>query len=193
MKDFSSSLRLHKEHEGIVVRCSLPGDAHTIANYFQANKRFLAPWEPARDSDFYRPENWAAKLIKLDELHRLSLAYYCLILDSETQEMLGTVSFSNLVRFPFHSCNLGYSLAENAQGKGVMRKALAMAIPYMFDIQNMHRISASYMPRNKRSEAVLQHHQFEKEGFAKDYLLINGQWEDHVLTSLVNPHWLPKE
>ncbi|MCA2465422.1 30S ribosomal protein S5 alanine N-acetyltransferase, partial [Vibrio alginolyticus] len=30
---------------------------------------------------------------------------------------------------------------------------------------------------------------FSKEGYAKDYLLINGEWQDHVLTSLTNPHW----
>jgi len=28
---------------------------------------------------------------------------------------------------------------------------------------------------------------FEKEGFARRYLCINGKWEDHILTSLVNP------
>jgi len=31
------------------------------------------------------------------------------------------------------------------------------------------------------------------EGYARDYLLINGKWEDHILTSLVNPHWKPEE
>ncbi len=53
----------------------------------------------------------------------------------------------------------------------------------------MHRIAASYMPHNKRSEAVLKHMGFEREGFAKDYLLINGKWEDHILTALHNPNW----
>ncbi len=70
-----------------------------------------------------------------------------------------------------------------------MRKALQLAIPYMFEVQNMHRIAASYMPRNVRSEAVLQSMGFEREGFAKNYLLINDKWEDHVLTSLINPSW----
>jgi ribosomal-protein-alanine N-acetyltransferase len=29
------------------------------------------------------------------------------------------------------------------------------------------------------------------EGYARDYLLINGRWEDHVLTGIVNPDWKP--
>lgn len=28
---------------------------------------------------------------------------------------------------------------------------------------------------------------FEKEGYGKDYLLIDGQWSDHVLTALITP------
>ena len=32
---------------------------------------------------------------------------------------------------------------------------------------------------------------FEKEGYAKDYLLIDGQWRDHVLTALTTPDWTP--
>ncbi|EKL2416765.1 hypothetical protein PQ218_001162 [Salmonella enterica] len=29
------------------------------------------------------------------------------------------------------------------------------------------------------------------EGYAKDYLLIDGQWRDHVLTALTTPLWTP--
>lgn len=70
-----------------------------------------------------------------------------------------------------------------------MQKALALALPYMFDTQQMHRIGATYMPNNHRSGAVLHSMGFEKEGIAKDYLLINGKWEDHILTALINPNW----
>ena len=122
----------------------------------------------------------------------MGLGYYCLLIDNENQKMLGTISFSNLSRFPFYACNVGYSLAESAQGNGYMRLGLNMAVSYMFEHQNMHRLMAGYMPRNKRSEAVLQHVGFEKEGYAKDYLQINGKWEDHILTSLVNPNWQDK-
>jgi ribosomal-protein-alanine N-acetyltransferase len=74
-----------------------------------------------------------------------------------------------------------------------MSRALKLAVRYMFSIQNIHRIMASYMPRNQRSEAVLNRLGFKREGFAKDYLLIDGKWEDHNLTSLINPNWKAKE
>ena len=37
--------------------------------------------------------------------------------------------------------------------------------------------------------AAASKEKFKIEGQAKDYLLINGKWEDHVLTALTNPHW----
>ena len=36
-----------------------------------------------------------------------------------------------------------------------------------------------------------EHQLFEKEGYEKDYLLIDGQWRDHVLTALTTPDWTP--
>jgi ribosomal-protein-alanine N-acetyltransferase len=27
------------------------------------------------------------------------------------------------------------------------------------------------------------------EGYARDYLFLDGVWQDHVLTSLTNPAW----
>jgi ribosomal-protein-alanine N-acetyltransferase len=62
----------------------------------------------------------------------------------------------------------------------------------MFEQQKLHRIMANYMPSNKRSARLLQKLGFVIEGHAKKYLLINGQWEDHVLTSLTNENWLPE-
>jgi ribosomal-protein-alanine N-acetyltransferase len=48
---------------------------------------------------------------------------------------------------------------------------------------------ANYMPHNERSKNVLKRLGFVQEGYAKEYLLINGQWQDHILTSITNPQW----
>ncbi|MEN2272169.1 ribosomal protein S5-alanine N-acetyltransferase [Vibrio diabolicus] len=192
MEDNSSSIAVHKLDGDLLLRTAEIGDADMIAEYFQANREYLKPFEPKREEAFFSVNGWLQKLIKLNELHRMGLGYYCLLVRASSGEMLGTVSFSNLSRFPFYSCNVGYSLAEKAQGHGYMRRGLTMACDYMFNVQKLHRIQASYMPHNKRSEAVLEHVGFNREGYAKDYLLINGEWQDHVLTSLINPNWQPE-
>lgn len=192
MEDNSSSIAVHKLDGDLLLRTAEIGDADMIAEYFQANREYLKPFEPKREEAFFSVSGWLQKLIKLNELHRMGLGYYCLLVRASSGEMLGTISFSNLSRFPFYSCNVGYSLAEKAQGHGYMRRGLTMACDYMFNVQKLHRIQAGYMPHNKRSEAVLEHVGFNREGYAKDYLLINGEWQDHVLTSLINPNWQPE-
>lgn len=189
MEDKSSFIAVHKLDGDLLLRTAEIGDADMIAAYFQANRKYLEPFEPKREEAFFSVNSWLQKLIKLNELHRLGLGYYCLLVEAKSGKMLGTLSFSNLTRFPFYACNVGYSLAEDAQGKGYMRRGLKMACDYMFEVQKLHRIQAGYMPHNKRSEAVLKHVGFEKEGYAKNYLLINGEWQDHVLTSLTNTNW----
>lgn len=192
MERVSTPQQVFEQDEDIILRTAEPMDGKLISDYFIANREHLREWEPVREEAFFTESGWTQKLIKLNELHKMGLGYYMIITESETGQMLGTISFSNISRFPFYACNVGYSLGKEAQGRGVMTRALRMAVNYMFSIQNLHRIMAGYMPRNKRSEAVLHRVGFVKEGFAKDYLLINGRWEDHNLTSLINENWKGK-
>lgn len=189
MDRVSTPQQVFEKDDDIVLRTAEPMDGKLISDYFIANREHLRDWEPIREDSFFTETGWTQKLIKLNELHKMGLGYYLIITDRETGQMYGTISFSNISRFPFHACTVGYSLGKDVQGKGVMTRALRMAVNYMFSIQNLHRIMAGYMPRNKRSEAVLQRVGFQKEGFAKDYLLINGRWEDHNLTCLINENW----
>ena len=67
-----------------------------------------------------------------------------------------------------------------------MFEALSLTNAYMFADLGLHRIMAGYLPHNDRSGKLLDRLGFEKEGLARKYLKINGRWEDHVLTSLIN-------
>ncbi|MDD1794844.1 ribosomal protein S5-alanine N-acetyltransferase [Enterovibrio makurazakiensis] len=176
--------------DNLVIRAIQKADVARVVRYFQVNRTFLTPWEPLRPDGFFTYEGWERRVIQLTELQRHGLAYYFLIFEQGSEEIAGVITYNNIMQFPFHACNVGYSLAEASQGKGLMRRSLKVTNQWLFDNLNLHRIMASYMPRNTRSEAVLLEAGFVKEGEAKDYLLINGQWEDHILTSVINPHWV---
>ncbi len=106
--------------------------------------------------------------------------------DSLEEPVIGVCNFTQIFRGPFQSCYLGYKIDHNYEGKGLMYEALQEACSFMFKEQNLHRIMANYIPSNIRSEKLLNRLGFQKEGYAKEYLFINGVWEDHTLTSLLN-------
>ena len=56
-----------------------------------------------------------------------------------------------------------------------MSEALKLASIYVFTELNMHRIMAAYLLHNQRSSLLLKRLGFVVEGYARDYLTINGQ------------------
>lgn len=108
---------------------------------------------------------------------------------TDNSAVVGDISFTNITRGPFQACNLGYKLDVDFEGKGVMHEALSIAIQYVFDELNVHRIMANYKPTNERSGNLLRSLGFNVEGYARDYLKLNGEWSDHILTSKTNQRW----
>ena len=74
-----------------------------------------------------------------------------------------------------------------------MTEALSAAIDFMFTERNIHRVMANYIPVNEKSGKVLRRLGFTVEGYARDYLYLDGQWKDHILTSLTNEDWQEDE
>lgn len=65
-----------------------------------------------------------------------------------------------------------------------MRALCQHVIQFAFDELALTSVMAEYIPRNYRSASLLERLGFEKEGIAKNYLEVNGKWEDHMLVSL---------
>ncbi|MDF2578216.1 MAG: ribosomal-protein-alanine N-acetyltransferase [Chlamydiales bacterium] len=152
------------------------------------NKAHFALWRSNMDNnliDYLEIEqvlkNWQAEHEKGDAL-RLGL-----YLNQDPQKIIGLCNFTHIVRGAFQSCYLGYRIGKGYEGKSLMYEALQAAIPYIFNTLNLHRIMANYMPTNQRSGKLLRRLGFKVEGYAQDYLFINGKWEDHILTSITNP------
>ncbi|REG84187.1 GNAT family N-acetyltransferase [Marinomonas pollencensis] len=168
-----------------VLKILEESQADLLKAYVTEEKHFLAPWEPQRAEAYYSIELCRLRIreMRRDFLEDQGLAL-CFLSPDETR-MLGYANYSHIVRGVFQSCHLGYSLRESEQGKGLMHELLTAGNHYLHKECRIDRIQANYMPRNARSAAVLSRLGFSKEGYAKNYLKINGQWEDHVLTALV--------
>lgn len=165
-----------------------PGLAGAVTEYNRTNHVHLQPWNPLATPDTFREEAVRASIVRNADERSAGRRYdYAIFLSDDPAVMIGQIALSNVVRGVLQACYAGYGLAANAQGNGYMTEALRAAIQFGFERLRLHRIMATYMPRNERSAAVLKRLGFVIEGTAKDYLFIAGRWEDSVLTSLTNP------
>ncbi|MBI5155568.1 ribosomal protein S5-alanine N-acetyltransferase [Candidatus Poribacteria bacterium] len=182
------------ETDRLVLRLAAEGDVPAIVRYYDENRDYLQPFEPLRPPGFFTPSFWYGQVQRNIEEFRTgaSLRLFSFV-KAAPADVAGYMSFTNITRGAAHFCFLGYSLAEKCQGHGYMTESLRRAIWYVFTEMHIHRVMANYMPHNVRSGRLLRRLGFVPEGYARDYLLINGRWEDHVLTSLTNPSWVPPD
>lgn len=168
-----------------ILRTPILKDSQAVRDFYLKNKTFLASWEPERHRCFYTQAYWKSWLRGALRQHHQNKACRFLICEKRSQNIIGLINFVSFERGAFQNCRLGYKLGEGYQGQGYMFEALSSAIPYIFERYALHRIEANYMPHNTRSGRLLKRLNFVEHGIAPKYLCINGQWEDHVLASLV--------
>ena len=178
------------ETERLRLRLPTREDAAAVARFYLANREHLQPWSPTLHPGLFDAGFWAGEADRRLGDYQAGLEVRgFLFLRDEPRRVVGNLSLAQIVRGAFHACTLGYSLAADAQGHGFMLEAVRGAVAYSFGTLGLHRVMADYMPRNRRSAAVLRQAGFVVEGYARDYLRINGRWEDHVLTAITNPEW----
>lgn len=169
----------------MVLTLLTPQYAQHLAHYRCENQAHLAPWEPLREQDYFTLAGAEQSAQTALDLYFAGTAVQLIALTPAQDEIVGICSLTNIIRGPFQACYLGYSIAENCQGQGLADEMLASALNYAFNELTLNRVMANFMPSNARSETLLMKLGFEREGFAKRYLQIAGQWQDHVLSAKV--------
>jgi [ribosomal protein S5]-alanine N-acetyltransferase len=176
------------ETERLTVRLPQAADVPGIVSYYGNNRDHLQPFSPTFAPDFLDETMWQEQVRMRTHEHAAGESFRAFVfLSSNPDGIVGNLNLTQVHRGALQSCVLGYNLARDQQGKGYMTEAVNGAVAFAFEKWRLHRVTANHMPRNDRSAAVLRRCGFQVEGLAPAYLLINGRWEDHVLTAIVNP------
>ncbi|WEN16609.1 GNAT family N-acetyltransferase [Rhodanobacter sp. AS-Z3] len=167
------------------IRLPVASDAAKLLRFRVENRAHLAPWEPLREESHYTLETCLKAIADGQEAVRLDRGYAFVVLSPDEARLLASFTLSHVMRGPFQACLLGYGVAADQQGQGLMREALEAGLAWAFGELGLHRVMANYLPRNERSARLLERLGFEREGWARAYLRIAGQWQDHVLTAKI--------
>jgi len=162
----------------VVVQRVRRADAGEIVAANRENVAYHAPWvSPAADRAAF--DVWFARTISGANVSLLAR-------ERATNDLVGVVSFSEIVMGVFHSAYTGYWGYARTGGRGLMTEALREAVRFAFDELGLHRVEANIQPENLRSIALARRAGFVKEGFSPKYLFIDGAWRDHERWAMVD-------
>lgn len=168
----------------IDLKVLTPEDSEGILNYYIRNKSYLKAFEPNRTEDFYTLEGQRNIIMESYKQYlngtSLNMGIY------KSGDFVGKIQLSNIVMGVFHNAIAGYSIDKEQQGKGYMKEALKLVVKYAFEEMELHRIEASTLVDNLKSQAVLKNCGFNMLGLNEKYLFINGQWRDHFTFYICN-------
>lgn len=175
-------MRLEHQTKRLILRVIGPDQAEDVLSFYEKNRRFLEPYEPKRNPQFYtldfQKSNLSYEYNAFIKSHYLRIWIFK---KNEPDLPIGTVCFSNFLHGAFCSCMIGYKIDQEHLRRGYMTEALAYLVPLVCKEYQFHRIEAYVMPDNEPSIRLLENLTFVREGMLHNFAQINGKWEDHYL------------
>jgi ribosomal-protein-alanine N-acetyltransferase len=167
--------------EGVVLRPPQMSDYPDWAALREASRAFLTPWEPTWPPDDLTRSSFRRRIKRYAEDQRGDLAYPYFVFRRADNALVGGLTLANVRRGCAQTGNLGYWIGAIHARQGYMTAAVSCFVPFAFQTLRLHRIEAACIPANSASIRLLEKTGFRREGFAREYLCINGAWQDHLL------------
>jgi ribosomal-protein-serine acetyltransferase len=155
--------------DGAALRPFSAADADELHALIEANRDRLRPWMPWADQDL---DGTRAYLREVNEDPR---EVQCAItLDGHIAGAIGIV-------FPAGVPMVGYWLAQDAVGRGIVTRALEAVVRHGFDDLHLDRIELRAATGNVRSRAVAQRAGFHYVRTVPHAAILNGRSVDHAV------------
>ena len=172
---------------GIRTRLKMPvANDYTDWSKLRAESRhFLKPWEPTWPHDALSRYSFRRRLKAYNHEWRQGTGFSFLVHRLADRALLGGVTLSNVRRGVAQAASMGYWIGERFSRQGLMSEAVGAVVEFAFEELALHRVEAACLPNNDASRSLLLKVGFRQEGYARQYLRINGKWQDHLLFEML--------
>jgi ribosomal-protein-alanine N-acetyltransferase len=173
--------------QGVYLRAPQMTDFPEWAGVRERSRDFLVPWEPVWPADDLTRAAFRRRLKRYAEDLRTDQAYPFFLFRRDNGALVGGITLTNIRRGVAQAGTVGYWIGKPYARQGYMSAALQAFIPFVFETLRLHRLEAACIPTNAPSIRLLEKSGFEREGYAREYLCINGIWQDHLLYARLRP------
>lgn len=147
----------------------------------EESRDFLTPWEPLWPVNDLTKIGYQRRMKAYNQQWQSGWGRTYFLHETSTNTLLGGISLTRITYRASRSATLGYWMGEAYSNKGFMKQTVPVILDHAFNDLNLNRVEAACVPTNERSIHLLMSCGFVKEGFAREYLEINGVLEDHLL------------
>lgn len=176
-KPWPVTLRDDGPSGSVVLRPLRRRDAGEWMRIRAVNAAWLEPWEATSPTEQPGTATFGEYLRALSAQARSGTALpFAVDVDGA---LAGQLTVSSITHGSLCSASIGYWIAREQAGRGVIPTAVAMATDYCFTVLGLHRIEINIRPENGPSLRVVQKLGFRDEGLRERYLHIQGRWRDH--------------
>ena len=169
------------EGKSVLVRWPDGEDFEAWSRLREISRDFLTPWEPAWPPDDLTRGAFRRRIRRYNEDQRNDLSYTFFIFRKQDRALVGGLTIANVRRGVAQTGSVGYWMGEPYARHGYMSEAVKAVAPFAFGALGLHRLEAACIPNNTASSRLLEKCGFRYEGLARQFLCINGQWQDHNL------------
>lgn len=167
--------------DGVVLRMPQMSDFAAWVELRETSRKFLTPWEPTWPADDLTRPAFRQRMKRYAEDLRTDQAYPFFLFRKDDNVLVGGLALANIRRGVAQAGSLGYWVGAPHVRRGHMSAAVRALMPVAFDVLRLHRVEAACIPTNLASIRLLEKCGFRREGYARQYLCINGFWQDHLL------------
>ena len=171
--------------ERVVIRPPKNSDYLDWMKLRSTSASFLQPWEPIWSQDALSRTAWRRFYDRVVEEWQNDQAYSFFICLRHNDQLIGGINLNRVQRGVAQRATLGYWIGVDYKRQGYMTEALRLAVQVGFGELHLQRLEAAFIPHNHASRALLKRLGFVEEGRLRRYLQINGEWHDHIMTSLI--------
>jgi [ribosomal protein S5]-alanine N-acetyltransferase len=171
--------------ERLYLRYPLLDDWQSWAEVRERSRQHLTPWEPVWARDTLTQRNFKDRLRRYALDVKADVGYAFFIFRASDDQLVGSITISNVRRGVAQIGTMGYWTGQPFVRRGYMYEAICALVPALFEDYSLRRIEAACLPENIPSASLLEKTGFVREGYARQYLCINGIWQDHLLFALL--------
>ena len=165
----------------ILLRPPRMSDAEDLFALVDSNRDYLRRWLPwvdgLRSARDYRP--WIEGRVGGNE-YRLLIVY--------KGAVVGATGVRDLDS-PNKAGEIGYWLAEDMQGRGIVTRTCRALLDYAFDELEINRMQIRVATGNTKSLAIPERLGLQFEGVLREAELVNGEYYDLALYSMLASEW----